>query len=204
MDWTQAYAEGTTPWDLAQVTPPLRALLRSGLHRGLGLPERPRVAVPGCGRGHDLRAWAEAGARVTGFDIVPDAVQEARALLCWNRVPGVSVLCRDALGFGEEFRGQFDLVYDYTCFCALTPALRGAYLREIAKVLVPDGVYLLLAFPLGGPSAAIPTRPPHPILREELDVLLQPPEFERLTEIDATDSVPLRSGEERWFAWRRC
>ena len=42
--------------------------------------EEARIAVPGCGRGHDLRAFAARGHRVVGFDLVSEAVAEARAL----------------------------------------------------------------------------------------------------------------------------
>ena len=200
MDWVSAYAKGRTPWDLTMVTPPLRALLRSGRHLKWNLPASgARVAVPGCGRGHDLRAWSAAGMRVTGFDIVPAVVDEARSLLAWNRASG-EVLCRDVLGLAQEFGGAFDLIYDYTCFCSLPRYLRRSYATEMATILAPGGLFVHLAFPYGV-DAQFDEGPPHPFDRAELDAVLGP-EFGLVEEFEAEDSVAERQGFERWFVWR--
>jgi SAM-dependent methyltransferase len=205
MDWLRAYADHQTPWDLRQVTPPLEALLGSGRLAELGIAPGSRVAVPGCGRGHDLRAWARAGYRVTGFDIVPAAVAEARQLLAWNTRPDeeleVEVLCRDVLGLGLEFAGRFDLVYDYTCFCALPVHLRPAYGREVAAIVRPGGLWLGLAFPLD-PARVGSEGPPHLVRPDDLETALGAG-FARLGEFPAERSVLRRQGAEHWFVRRR-
>ncbi|MCA8941224.1 MAG: methyltransferase domain-containing protein [Planctomycetes bacterium] len=198
MDWVRAYSERRTPWDLSMVTPPLRALLRSGRHLHWGLPKRARVAVPGCGRGHDLRALSAAGMRVTGFDIVPDVVDEARALLRWNRASG-KVLCRDVLGLAQEFGESFDLVYDYTCFAALPRYLRKSYALEMRTILDTGGILLQLAFPFGGPVNG--GGPPYPILLEDLAESIGP-WFDLVEDFAAEGSPTGRAGAERWFVWR--
>jgi hypothetical protein len=43
-------------------------------------PPRGRVAVPGCGRGHDARFLASHGYETVGFDFAAPAVDEARRL----------------------------------------------------------------------------------------------------------------------------
>lgn len=202
MDWARRYDDRHTPWDLRQVTPPLEHLLASGQLRDLGLREGARVAVPGCGRGHDLRAWARAGHRVTGFDIVPTAVAEARELLELNgHGEEVEVLCRDVLGLGAEFPGAFDLVYDYTCLCALPPHLRAAYGLEMARITKPGGLWLGLVFPTD-PARAGRDGPPYLIRPEDLDRALDVG-FAALAEFPAERSVLQRQGAERWFVRRR-
>lgn len=204
MDWVHAYTAGRTPWDLAMVSPPLRTLLRENRPRSWGVPENGRVAVPGCGRGHDLRAWAAAGYDVTGFDLVPAVVREARMLLRLNRAAG-EVHVRDVLGLAQEFGASFDLVYDYACFCALPRYLRESYLDEVAAILAPGGVYLLLAFPwIGdGPNAwQADGRVPHPVSEADLAAVVEG-RFECIEDFDAQPSVPDRAELERWFAWRR-
>lgn len=206
MDWHSRWTERQTPWDLKQITPPLAHLLRERTLGSCGLPEAGRIAVPGCGRGHDLRAFAVQGYHVTGFDLVPEAVAEARALLELNGVeegeePGqVQVFCRDVLGLGPEFESRFDLVYDYTCFCALSPHLRSTYVESMARLLKPAGLFLHLAFPMQE-SHTGKDGPPHLILAEHLeDVFGQG--FELLRDFDPIQSDVSRLGAERWYLWR--
>ncbi len=203
MDWQQRYDVGDTPWDLRGITPPLAALLAGGALRALGLPDSADVAVPGCGRGHDLRAFVAHGHRVIGFDIAPGVVDEARRLLAFNRVEGAQVLCRDILGIGPEFERRFDLVYDYTCFCALPTHLRERHAHETATILRDGGLYLALAYPLrkfgGRPEGA---GPPFVVTREDL-LRAFGVEFALVAEFEAQDSVPQRAGLERWFVFRR-
>lgn len=205
MDWLRAYADHETPWDLRQITPPLAALLASGRVAELGVPPGSRVALPGCGRGHDVRAWARAGYRATGFDIVPDAIDEARALLRLNLADDeeidAEVLCRDVLGLGAEFGAAFDLVYDYTCFCAVPPHLRPTYGREIAAIVRPGGLWLGLAYPMD-PGLAGADGPPHLVRGDDLEAALGDG-FAAVAEFPAERSVIRRIGAERWFVRRR-
>ncbi|HLU39725.1 MAG TPA: methyltransferase domain-containing protein [Planctomycetota bacterium] len=201
LDWQRAYREGVTPWDLRGPTPALLALLHGPVLVEAGVRSGARVAVPGCGRGHDVRVFAQRGFDVTGFDIVPDAVEEARALLSLNRVRA-RVLCRDVLGLLPEFEGSFDLVYDYTCYCALRPYLRSSYARVLAGLLRPNGLVLHLAFPMRADAAGKDGRPPYLItvtdLHESFDAC-----FALERELPAEDSVPERRGAERWYLWRK-
>ncbi len=206
MDWARRYADQSTPWDLRRITPPLAALLESGRLDALGHGAGGHVAVPGCGRGHDLRAFAGAGYRVTGFDIVPSVVAEARALLELNRTNvdevRAEVHCRDILGIGAEFAARFDVVYDYTCFCALPPHLRTAYGREVGALLRSGGIWLGLAFPLD-PARTGQDGPPHLILPEHLEASFGPAGLQAEVDFPAEGSVLARAGAERWFVRRR-
>ena len=202
MDWHRAYADGHTPWDLLQPTPPLEHLLRSGRLAELGVPTDGRIAVPGCGRGHDVRALARAGYRVTGFDVVPAVVDEARQLLTINGVDPerAEILTRDVLGLDPDFDGAFDLVYDYTCFCALAPHLRAAYGGAVARLLRPGAIWLGLVFPMA-PGGYV-ERPPFRIEAGAVAAALGGA-FAPVASFPAVASVPERSGLESWAVFRR-
>ncbi len=203
MDWQDRYLSRETPWDLRRITPPLEHLLRSGRLADWGVPEGARVLVPGCGRGHDLRAWRRAGFQVVGIDIVPEAVREARALLRLNGFEdGVEVLCRDVLGLGEsdEHSAAYDLVFDYTCLCALQPHLRGLYAAALARMVRPGGLWLGLVFPLA--PAGYGERPPFRLTPADVEAVFGR-WFEAVTDVDAVGSVLERQGHERWFVRRR-
>jgi methyl halide transferase len=132
-------------------------------------PPRGRVAVPGCGRGHDARALARAGYAVVGFDFAAAAIEEARALA---RRDGVDVTYerRDLFALGRDYAGQFDGVWEYTCFCAIAPRRRREYVEVLERILRPGGWLLAVFWPVrpGGGG------PPFPMSRAGVRRLLAP------------------------------
>jgi SAM-dependent methyltransferase len=155
--WEGLYASGGDGWELGQPAPPLVDLV------GRTPPPRGRVAVLGCGRGHDARFLAARGYEVVGYDFSPAAVSAARALA---RRDGVDVAFeqRDIFTLGGEAAHAFDGVWEYTCFCAIDPARRDEYVRTVAAILRPGGWFLGCFFPLRAVSAG----PPFPVSRTEV------------------------------------
>jgi len=133
MDWQQLYLEGTTPWDHGAPAPPLLEWLES--HPG---EMRGAVFVPGCGRGHDLRAIAAAAeARpLVGLDISEKAVEEAGR---FPRVGGERYEVGDLFALPPRHLGAYDWVWEHTCFCAIDPGQRPAYADAVHAVLKPGG-----------------------------------------------------------------
>ena len=199
MDWAEETREGRTPWDLRSVTPALEALAARGGLRDLEPPPRARLAVPGCGRGHDLRFLAAQGFDVTGFDVAPGVVDEARQLVALNGVDAV-VLRRDVLGLMGEFEAAFDLVYECTCLCVLPRHLRRAYAETIAGLLAPGGVLLALVFPMTAEHAGC-GGPPHLVTESEARTVFRPLVLERSFPTDVFQHP--RAGAERWYVWRK-
>src|SRR5579864_7715284 len=70
--WEHRYQTQDMPWEMGAPSPGLVDFLNSHPHLGQGT-----VCVPGCGTGHDARAWAQAGFIVYGFDIAPSAIRLA-------------------------------------------------------------------------------------------------------------------------------
>src|SRR5439155_23044108 len=67
------YQSKDMPWEKREASLGLIYFLDA--HPKLG---RGTVCVPGCGTGHDVRAWAMAGFDAFGYDIAPSAIQLAK------------------------------------------------------------------------------------------------------------------------------
>ena len=195
--WEDLYARGQDGWELRQPAPPLATWLRAG---GRFEPARPgaaaRVAVPGCGRGHDARLLARAGYRVDGFDFAEAAVEEARALA---RADGLDVTVeqRDVFTLAADRAGAFDGVWEYTCFCAIDPGRREEYTQVVHAILRPGGTLLACFFPLREGTDG----PPFPVSRPEIERVLAP-WFEVVEAAAPAESVEQRRGLE-WLVRAR-
>jgi SAM-dependent methyltransferase len=150
-DWEGRYRVGDTPWDKGRPAPPLTDFLARR-------PILGDVLVPGCGPGHDVRAIAKQGARVTGLDLSPTGIAVAR-----SHSPAGNERYEQGDLFipPGEWRESFDWVVEHTCFCAIQPARRADYAEAVFRVLKPGGLYLGIFYmdpdhPEGPPYGSTP------------------------------------------------
>ncbi|MFZ1377638.1 MAG: methyltransferase domain-containing protein [Geothrix sp.] len=188
--WNQLYRdEGRPGWDMDGATPLVRELL--GLAQPLGLQAGCDLVVPGCGYGHDAAELDSVGFSVTGLDFAPLAIQGARSRY------GDRVAWSQADWFTTEL-GPWDAIFDHTCFVAMDPARRPAYVEACGRHLRPAGLWLAAFFHdvNGRPG------PPHAIPMADLRGLVGP-HFEVLHLAAATTSHPRRAGREYLMVARK-
>lgn len=184
--WDSRYTANDTPWDHGEPAPGLMDFLSAVK------PQPGRILVPGCGVGHDCRALAAAGFKVTGLDVSPQALARARQLAG----PAIDFRQGDFLTLPAPFHEAFDWLFEHTCFCAIDPAHRDAYVRASAQALHAGGQLLGIFFD-------IPTEkgPPFGATREELR-----DRFGRAFDLVrewTPRSWPNRQGEEVMMLWTR-
>lgn len=183
-DWENRYHEGTTPWDLGKAAPPLASLLNSA-----SAPSPGRVAVLGCGRGYDAMLFASYGFDAIGFDFAAPAISDATAL-AQSQGNSAQFLARDIFNLPSEFDKYFDYVVEHTCFCAIDPQQRPAYVQMAKAILKPQGELIGLFFTHNRPGG-----PPFGVTPAEISQYFSA-DFEMISLLPATDSVPQRQGEE--------
>ena len=181
VDWEELYRSGETPWEKGAAHPALIEWLRANSLAGRGL-------VPGCGFGHDVRALAGAGAEVIGLDTAPFAIAAARA---FPRSGNESYVLGDLFD-PSAVQGQFDWVFEHTCFCAINPQRRREYGRRVTALIKPGGRLLAIFFPNPDHDEE---GPPFGCRVEELDALFSP-SFKLVNEQDELPTYPGREGRE--------
>jgi SAM-dependent methyltransferase len=147
--WEGLYAAGGDGWELGGPAPPLVDFVRTTP------PPRGRVAVVGCGRGHDARFLAAHGYDVTAFDFSPAALTAARALARRDHVR-VAFEQRDIFSLPLDHAHAFDGVWEYTCYCAIDPRRRREYVDVMRAIIRPGGWLLGCFFPLRAPTPGPP------------------------------------------------
>jgi cyclopropane fatty-acyl-phospholipid synthase-like methyltransferase len=152
--WEDLYQKGDTRWEKGEPSPGLVDFLAER-------PELPKgtVLVPGCGFGHDVRAWAEAGFEATGLDIAPSANRLSK-----ERTPNdLSATFKLANFLTDEPFARFDYLFEHTLFCAIQPAERDAYLDALKRWLRPAGTYVAVFYMIPDEDG-----PPFGTTREEI------------------------------------
>lgn len=183
-NWEAQYQAGEAPWDKGVPSPGLVDYLAEN-------PIRGRVLVPGCGFGHDVRALTKNAEEVVGIDIAPSAVEAARKI---SRIGNERYEVADLFNLPAEMRGAFDWVWEHTCFCAIQPAQREAYVEAVAGALKPGG-HLLAIFYLDPGNESPDEGPPFEVSIAELDRLFLP-RFELIREWLPAHAYPGREGRE--------
>lgn len=133
----QRYREGVIPWN-QPLPPPEVIALAEVLTPG-------RALDMGCGAGRTCVYLAQRGWTCDGVDFVPEAIEMAQARA---REAGVAERTRFVVGSVTHittFAGPYDLVVDIGCMHNLRGADLQLYAAEVARMLRPDGTYLLFA-----------------------------------------------------------
>ena len=186
-NWEERYQTGDMPWEKGEPSPGLVDFLAAH-------PELPRgtIAVPGCGTGHDVRAWAQAGFDPCGFDLAPSAIR-----LSEEKTKAAGLRARFELrNFLEETPpAGFDWLFEHTLFCAIDPKRREDYVQAMLRWLKPAGHFLAVHYLISDTDG-----PPFGTTREEVIQRFSP--HLSLLQEWVPRSYPNRAGLE-WMAWWR-
>lgn len=187
-NWEERYQTGDMPWEKGEASPGLIDFLKSH-------PQVPkgRVAVPGCGTGHDVRAFAEAGFDAAGFDLAPSAIKLAQER---TTAAGLRADFQKINFLDERVTKPFDWLFEHTLFCAIQPGRRDDYVRSAHAWLKPRGHLLAVHYFIPDTDG-----PPFGTDRDEVIRRFSP--YFELLEDWIPRSYPNRTGLERMFWWRK-
>lgn len=187
-DWELRYQSCEMPWEKGAPAPGLIDFLAA--HPEL---RRGTVCVPGCGTGHDVRAWAGAGFQAFGCDIAPSAIR-----LCEERTAGTGLPATFQLAdfLVDDPPRQFDWLFEHTLFCAIDPKRRDDYVRAVLRWIKPDGQFLAIHYLIPDEDG-----PPFGTTRQEILNRFSP-HFD-LLEDWVPRSYPNRTGLEWMLWWKR-
>lgn len=133
--WQSKYQEGNTPWDIGQVSPPLKSYIDSLTDKDL------RILIPGAGRAYEAIYLHQLGFKqVYVCDWAMDAFQHLLAEV--PDFPKHQLICEDFF----QLEGKFDLILEQTFFCAINPSLRARYASKASTLLADGGTLVGVLF----------------------------------------------------------
>jgi SAM-dependent methyltransferase len=123
-----------------------------------------RVAVVGCGLGHDARELVHRGYDVTAFDCSPTAIAWAKEM---DAETAGCFHVNDLFDLPTRWRHRFDLVVEINTIQALPPERRIETTRAIGDLMSPHG-HLLVICRASEEPATVDDGPPWALTETEL------------------------------------
>jgi hypothetical protein len=118
------------------------------------------ICILGAGNGWDAVNFASRGHIVTAVDFAASAVNNIKSSAKQNELD-IDIKHMDIFDLNKVFDNHFDVVLEYTCFCAIDPAKRRNYIEMVRHILKNKGELVGLLFPIdkdlsdGGPPFAV-------------------------------------------------
>lgn len=137
--WEDRYRNNDAPWDASAITTPIKEYIDSLINKN------QKILIPGAGNGHEFEYLINLGfTNVYMLDIAEQPLKNAA-----QRMPHIP---DDRFIFGDFFlhEEKYDLIIEQTFFCALSPELREAYVKQMHHLLTPGGTLagVMFNFPL--------------------------------------------------------
>ena len=189
-DWIDRWQQGRIGFHLDAINPWLLRFEEL-------LAGRRRVLVPLCGKSRDLEYLADRGHEVVGVEISPLAAEALHAesgrnakvdafaqFLRW-RSEGLTLLCGDVFDLERADVGTFDAIWDRAALVALDADERQRYVDELASLLAPAAVWLLVSLEYDPGEMA---GPPFAVSRSEVQQLFA--SRGELIELEDRDALP--------------
>ncbi|MEH6537357.1 MAG: methyltransferase domain-containing protein [Psychroserpens sp.] len=133
--WDSRYNNNDEPWDLGEVSPPIKAYVDQLTNKSL------RILIPGGGNSYEAEYLFNSGFKnVFVVDVSKTALDNIK-----NRVPDFpseQLVHQDFF----KFNMIFDLILEQTFFCALNPDLRPQYVSKMNDLLSENGKLVGLLF----------------------------------------------------------
>jgi len=136
--WTNIYNTEDPGWDLKIPHPALESTMNQ-----IKL-SKCRILNLGCGTGTDANYLASLGHIVTGVDMSPEAIKRANEK--YSHVKNLNFVQKDIFDVTPEELGKFDLIFEHTLYCAISPERRNKLTQVWKKMLSDNGQLLGIFF----------------------------------------------------------
>jgi len=150
--WQERYSTNNTPWDTRTTTP---ALINSVDHL-----KSKKIAILGCGYSKDSLFLANRGHKVYPIDFASKPIEYLNNLKKKEALDNLFPIKENIFSLSRQYFNFFDIVIEYTCFCAIDTEKRPQYAELISDILNQNGKFIALFFPTERMGEDIDKGPP--------------------------------------------
>jgi len=184
--WQDKYELDDTPWDTGTTTPEIIKSINHSINK--------KICILGCGYSKDAIYLSEKGHKVFAVDFASSPIDYLYKLKKENHINNLFPVKENIFNLSLKYSNFFDIVIEYTCFCAIPKNKRKNYIDVVSSILYKKAVCLALFFPTKKPTKESSGPPFH----VNIDTVL--PMFEEKFKIinfnPNPDSIKPRIGNE--------
>ena len=137
--WDQRYIDNNIQWDLGKKTPIVTDYLKNNDRIG-------DVCIFGCGNGYDAIEFSKYGNNVYAVDFSIEAITNLKRRAVQKK-QDIQLVNKDIFDLSNEYSNSFDMIFEYTCFCAINPDKREEYFNTAYDILKKDGLLFGIFLP---------------------------------------------------------
>jgi len=137
--WEEKYFANDIPWDTKATTP---ALINSINHS-----ESKKIAILGCGYSKDSIFLAKLNHSVYPIDFASKPIDYLNNIKKREDLDTLFPVQENIFEINSKYFNFFDIVLEYTCFCAIEPQRRSEYIKSVNNILNKKGQFIALFFP---------------------------------------------------------
>ena len=135
--WNDLYEKKKDKWNLNSPTPPFVEWENNNKSNN-----NLNICIPGCGTSEDVIYFANAGYNVYAFDFSKYAT-DYLINKTKNLNLNINIINVDFFTIQYKYKDFFDIILEYTFFCAIYPDRRKKYIEVCSKILKNNGRYYL-------------------------------------------------------------
>ena len=150
--WDRKYILNESKWDIGFPTPVFVDWFNKN-------SKKKKILVPGCGIGHDALFLARKGHDVYALDFSNEAIKSLSRRAETENIH-INILNKSIFDMKNYYQ-KFDIILEYTFFCAINPIDRFKYIKVAYNLLVDNGLFVGMLLPIqkalneGGPPFGV-------------------------------------------------
>jgi len=138
--WNDRYLNKDTSWDLGSTTPIFQ-------HWSKSLKNKKKILVPGAGNGYDALYLAKLGHDVYALDFSEQSIENIKLKAKESKI-NINTIYDNFFNLDSKLNGYFDIVLEYTFFCAIPISKRKEYIKKSYELLNIEGLFIGILLPL--------------------------------------------------------
>ena len=190
--WDKKYINKEDRWDLGHLTPFFKDYESQ-------ISKNDTVLVPGCGRGYDAIYYSKRNHDVYALDYSNYSINYLKSRKIKENL-NLKILKCDFFNLSKKYNNMFDIIIEYTFFCAIHPNNRICYVKKCHDLLKDNGKIAGIFLPLN--KTENHNSPPYIV---DIKSLLKI--FEKYFKINYIkhdfNSVPTRIGNELFIEFEK-